>query len=68
MKEFKDLMVRLWKEEDGLTTVEIVIVIAVLVTVALIFKQGIQQFIQKLMRDFFQVEKPETPTFNLEEE
>ena len=53
MKEFKDLMVRLWKEEDGMTTVEIVIVVAVLVAVALIFRGGITGFIKNLMDKFF---------------
>ncbi|MGN0965885.1 MAG: Flp1 family type IVb pilin [Dysosmobacter sp.] len=44
---------RFWHEEDGMGTVEIVIIIAVLVTVALIFKDGIQGFVKNLMDKFF---------------
>lgn len=44
---------RFWREEDGMGTVEIVIIIAVLVAIALIFKDSITQFAKKLMEKFF---------------
>lgn len=49
----KELLKRLWYEEDGMGTVEIIIIIAVLVAVALVFKDGIMDFVNKLMNKFF---------------
>lgn len=51
----KKLLKRFWQEEDGLGTVEIVILIAVLVAVALLFRDGITQFVTNLMDQFFKV-------------
>lgn len=48
-----DLFKRFWTEEDGMTTVELVIVVAVLMVVALIFKDGIVKFINQLMNKYF---------------
>ncbi len=56
----KDLLKRFWTEEDGMTTVEIVIIIAVLVSVALIFKDTITAFVTDLMKKFFK-----TPEVNM---
>lgn len=42
-----------WYEEEGMGTVEIVIIIAVLVAVALIFKGAIMGFATKLMNNAF---------------
>lgn len=41
------------KEEDGLGTVEIVIIIAVLVAVAILFRRYIIDFVQKMMGSIF---------------
>lgn len=49
-----NLLKRFWNEEDGMGTIEIVIIIAVLVAVALIFKSTITDFVGKLMKDVFQ--------------
>lgn len=51
----KETLKRFWNEEDGMGTVEVIIIIAVLVAVALIFKNGITQFVDKLMRELFKV-------------
>lgn len=59
MKKMKNFLQRFWQEEDGMGTVEIVIIIAVLVAVALLFKDGIEDFVNKLMDDFFVA--PEKP-------
>lgn len=40
-------------EEEGMGTVEIVIIIAVLIAIALIFKEGISKFANQLMNKFF---------------
>ncbi|NLD48540.1 MAG: hypothetical protein GX660_15350 [Clostridiaceae bacterium] len=48
-----DLFKRFIKEEDGISTVEIVIIIAVLVAVAIIFRNQIIAFVTKLMNNIF---------------
>lgn len=47
------LMKSFIKEEDGMGTIEIVIIIAVLVALALIFKDAIGTFAKNLMEKFF---------------
>lgn len=42
------------KDESGMGTIEIVVIVAVLVGLALIFKDGITNFINKLMKDIWQ--------------
>jgi Flp pilus assembly pilin Flp len=56
MEKAKDLCKRFICEEDGMGTVEIVIIIAVLVSVALIFKDRISRFATDLMDKFFNVD------------
>lgn len=41
------------KEEDGISTVEIVIIVAVLVAVALIFRKAIFGFVDGLLKRIF---------------
>ena len=48
-----DLVKRFLKEEDGLGTVEIVIIIAVLVGIALIFRDAIIKFVTGIMENVF---------------
>ena len=45
-----------WYEEDAMGTVEIVIIIAVLVAIAIIFKDTIIKFAQNLMKNVFNSE------------
>lgn len=45
------------KEEDGMGVIEIVIIIAVLVALALVFKKAIGEFANKLMEKFFDSSK-----------
>lgn len=49
----KDLIGRFIREEDGLGTVEIVVLIAVLVGIALIFRDAIIKFVTGIMRSIF---------------
>lgn len=47
-------------DEDGMGTIEIVIIIAVLVALALLFKSKLQTFATSLMDQFFKTpEKPD---------
>lgn len=48
-----ELLRRFIKEEDGLGTVEIVVIIAVLVGIALIFRDAIIKFVTDIMRSVF---------------
>lgn len=49
MKSMKALL----REEDGLGTVELVIILAVLVAIALIFREYIFGFVQEIMNNLF---------------
>lgn len=49
----KLLIKRFIKEEDGLGTVEIVVIIAVLVGIALIFRDAIINFVTSIMKGVF---------------
>lgn len=53
MKILKGMLVRFIKEEDGIGTVEIVIIIAVLVGIALIFRDAIIKFVTDIMKGVF---------------
>ncbi|PKM88782.1 MAG: hypothetical protein CVU87_06700 [Firmicutes bacterium HGW-Firmicutes-12] len=44
---------RLFKQEDGLGTVELVIILAVLVGIALIFRSYIFDFVDSIMANIF---------------
>ena len=46
---------RFWKEESGMGTVELVIIIGVLVAIALIFKDALINFVNELIAKFFKV-------------
>ncbi|NSW91265.1 MAG: hypothetical protein HPY74_11455 [Firmicutes bacterium] len=48
-----NLLKNFLKEEDGIGTVEIVVIIAVLVGIALIFRDAIIKFAVKLMKNIF---------------
>lgn len=49
----KNLLKSFLKEEDGLGTVEIVVIIAVLVGIALIFRDAIIKFVTDIMKNVF---------------
>ncbi len=48
-----NLLKEFFREEDGLGTVEIVILIAVLVGIALIFKDVIIEFVKRILKGIF---------------
>ena len=59
MKEFWK---RFWKEEDGMTTIEVVVIIAVLIAIALIFRKGITDFVDDLMQKLFKTDPIDAPS------
>lgn len=57
-----DLLKRFYEEEDGMGVVEIVMIIAALMCIALLFREQIYQFVQKIIGIIFDpdiVDKPE---------
>lgn len=48
-----NLMKNFIKEEDGMGTVEIVIIVAVLVAIALIFRKAIYNFVKEIVGKIF---------------
>lgn len=57
MKLFKEFLL----EEEGLGTIEIVLLVAILVSIALIFKTEITKFVTALMEKFFDPDNIEIP-------
>lgn len=55
-----EMLKKFYEEEDGLGTVEMVMLIAALMCVALIFKDTIVKYAQQIMKKVFSVE-PDTP-------
>lgn len=49
MKKMKELVMGFWKEEEGLGTLEILLIVAVLVGVALLFKNQITGWVGTLL-------------------
>ncbi|GEM_PF-393391 len=48
LKEVKGFIV----EEDGISTVEIVVIIAILIGIALLFRKSITAYVQRVIRNF----------------
>ena len=55
-----NLLKRFMQEEDGLTTVEIVVILAVLVSIALIFRKSIINFVKGILGDTLEDTASET--------
>ncbi|TQS74632.1 hypothetical protein DX933_11900 [Ornithinibacillus gellani] len=49
MTKFKNFMTTFWKDEEGLQTLELMLIIAVIVFIALLFRKTIIGWIQKLV-------------------
>ncbi|WP_268624598.1 Flp1 family type IVb pilin [Paenibacillus alvei] len=49
MKRFTEGMKRFWKNEEGIGTLEIILIIAVIVIIALLFKKQIVQWVTDLL-------------------
>lgn len=48
-----ELLKRFWQEEDGVETVEVVLIMAVLVTIAVMFREKITDFVSKALEKIF---------------
>ena len=44
---------RFWNEEEGMGTVELIIIIGILVAIALVFRKAIMSFVNDLIKKFF---------------
>ncbi|MNI19044.1 hypothetical protein D3C73_724680 [compost metagenome] len=51
MKKVMEWCGKLWKEEEGLGTLEILLIVAVLVAIAIVFRKWIVGWFQKLIGD-----------------
>lgn len=45
----KNKMISFWKEEDGLGTLEMILIIGVIIVIGLIFKNQITEIVEKLL-------------------
>ncbi len=57
-----DLMKRFWREEEGMGTVEIVMIIAALMCIALLFREQIVKFATGIMQNVFKTDLVDTPS------
>lgn len=49
-----DMLKQFWQEEEGMATVEIVVILAVLVSIALIFRGQIIEFVRSRLSSILQ--------------
>ncbi len=59
-----DLLRKFWEEEDGMGTVEIVMIIAALMCIALLFRQQIFNFAKGIMDKIFNPDTISDPSVN----
>ena len=51
----KKFLKRFWKNEDGVETIELVVIVAVLMGVAMLFRRQITGFVNTLTGELFKV-------------
>lgn len=56
-----ELLKRFYEEEDGMGTVELVMIIAALMCIALLFRKQIVAFAQQIMEKVFKPDLVESP-------
>lgn len=49
MEKAKNFMTKFWNDEEGLQTLEIMLIIAVIVVIALLFRKNIMQWVNDLL-------------------
>lgn len=59
-----ELLKKFWEEEDGMGTVEIVMIIAALMCIALLFRTQIFNFAQTIMDTIFDDSLVDSPSVN----
>jgi len=47
-----------WEEEDGITTVEILLILAVLIVIAILFRDAIVGWVQRTIKTVFEGTEP----------
>lgn len=57
-----NLMKRFWREEEGMGTVEIVMIIAALMCIALLFREQIFNFAEGIMKNVFKTDLVDSPS------
>lgn len=57
-----DFLKEFYYEEEGMEVIEIVIIIAVLVAIALVFRKALTDFAHDLMKNAFNKDATEPPT------
>ena len=57
-----ELLKRFYEEEDGMGTIELVIIIAALMCIALLFKETIIKFAKNIMDNVFKPDLVDTPS------
>jgi len=50
-------LIRLIKEENGISTIEVVVILGIMLGIALIFRETIVGFVKTLLVEFFDAEK-----------
>jgi Flp pilus assembly pilin Flp len=51
-----EILKNFMKDEEGISTVEIVVIIAILVGIALLFKESIVSFVKKIINSFINLD------------
>ncbi|MBD2844325.1 multidrug transporter [Paenibacillus sp. IB182496] len=51
MTRVKGALRRFWRDEDGIGTLEIILIIAVIILLALVFRKWIMRLVQSLLTD-----------------
>lgn len=51
MEVLKNKVSAFWKEEDGLGTLELILIIGVIIIIALIFKDQIKTLVERLLKN-----------------
>lgn len=57
-----DLLKQFYEEEDGMGVVEIVMIIAALMCIALLFRKQITEFAKGIMENVFKTDTVKTPS------
>lgn len=48
-----DMLKRFWQEEDGIATIEILLILAVLIVIALLFRKAIIEWVEGFLKTLF---------------
>lgn len=48
-----NLLKKFWMEEDGITTIELLLILAVLIVIALLFKNTIVNWVKQVLNTIF---------------